>query len=105
MINFILSKCKKNYDKYLIKDKYYSEGYKKNSVNVYLIPHNIKVNIKTLTKTLNIFKIIWRGDGCIYIGHKEKQVVSKEAKERYLKWKKEIYPTLKKDYYTTEENI
>ena len=100
MINFILSKFKKDYDKYLIKDKYYSGSYKRNSVNVYLIPHNIKVN----AQRLNIFKMIWRGDGCVYIGHKEKQVVCKEAKERYLKWKKEIYPTLKKDYYTTEEN-
>ena len=77
MINFILNKFKKNYDKYLIKDKYYSEGYKRNSVNVYLIPHNIKVN----AQRLNIFRMIWRGDGWIYIGHK-----------------------VKKDYYITEEN-
>ena len=95
MINLILSKPKIDYDEYLIKDTYYSEGYKKNSVNVYLIPHYIEVN----AQSLNIFRQIWRGDGWIMIGHKEKQSISKEAKERYLKWKKEIYPTLEKDYY------
>tara|TARA_R100001244_G_scaffold44644_2_gene40540 strand:- start:42 stop:386 length:345 start_codon:yes stop_codon:yes gene_type:complete len=84
-----------NYDEYLIKDTYYSEGYKKNSVNVYLIPHDIAVD----APSLNIFRHIWRGDGWVMIGHKEKPPIDKKAKERYLKWKREVYPTLEKNYY------
>jgi hypothetical protein len=88
-------KHKINYDKYLIKDTYYSEEYKKNSVNVYLIPHNITVD----APSLNIFRRVFRFDGWVMIGHKKKPPIDKKMKENYLKWKREVYPTLEKNYY------
>ena len=88
-----------NVNKYLLnKDDYWykeSEGYKKNSVNVYFVPFN-KI---FPTNAYNIFRHIWTGKGYVLIGHKEKPTISKAYKERYLKWKKEVYPTLEKDYY------
>ena len=75
--------------------KYEAESYKKNSVNIYLVPFN-KI---FPTNAYNIFRHVWTGEGWVLIGHKEKPTISKAYKERYLKWKREVYPTLEKDYY------
>jgi hypothetical protein len=62
---------------------------------LYLIPHNITVD----APSLNIFRRVFRFDGWVMIGHKKKPPIDKKMKENYLKWKREVYPTLEKNYY------
>jgi|15BtaG_2_1085339.scaffolds.fasta_scaffold37949_3 hypothetical protein len=57
--NYLLSK-----DSYWY--KYEAEGYKKNSVNIYLVPFN-KI---FPTNSYNIFRHVWTGKGWLLIGHK-----------------------------------